>query len=335
MFARDKDHHALHRQEERKRIWAATRSVLEADAYKHKRYGKRAKSRWTLFERLIMAFGFLLKVINLYQRGLRNATDIVVTEIPLGFDNVPQDFHGYRILHLSDLHLDGKAPIDHIVCDKIKDIACDLCVLTGDYREKTHGTFKNILGPMEKIARVIRAKDGILAVLGNHDSYLMVDYLENMGIQVLANETTTICRNNARIIVTGIDDPNYYYTDQATRVLEESGSGFKMVLAHTPELFDVAAENGFSLYLCGHSHGGQICLPGGIALVTHLCCGRSLYRGTWRYADMQGYTSQGTGTVALPVRFNSQSEITLITLQKTRSDENRKDKRLAILRNLH
>jgi predicted MPP superfamily phosphohydrolase len=282
---------------------------------------------------MILVFGFFLKVVKLYQRGCRNATDIAVQEIDIGFGHLPKAFDGYRILHLTDLHLDGGEPIEHIVCRRIENLQYDLCVLTGDYRERTHGSFKAMLKPMEKIAKAIRAKDGILAVLGNHDSYLMVDYLEDMGIQVLANETTVIQRGRTRMAVTGIDDPNYYYTDQAIRVLEESEEGFKVVLVHTPELFDIAADNRYSLYLCGHTHGGQICLPGGIPLITHLCHGRQFHRGLWHHADMKGYTSQGTGTVALPVRLNSQSEIACITLRRSEFRKGKHKDRLAVLPN--
>jgi predicted MPP superfamily phosphohydrolase len=144
----------------------------------------------------------------------------------------------------------------------------------------------------------------------------MVRHLEEMGIRVLANETAIICRNEEKIAVTGIDDPHYYYTDQAVSSLEEEIAGFKIVLAHSPELYDLAADNDYSLYLCGHTHGGQICLPGGIPIFTHLYGGRRFYRGLWYYANMQGYTSQGCGASAIPIRFNTQSEIALITLRK-------------------
>jgi predicted MPP superfamily phosphohydrolase len=331
MYAKKIDLKTLSRKEEHRRIWAATRAVLERDNYKHKRYGKRSKSHWTLFERVILAFGFALKIVKMYPRGYRNATNIVVTDIDIHSDLLPRAFDGYCILHLTDLHLDGGLNIEPLVCERIRNLRYDLCVLTGDYRERTHGTFKDMIKPLRRIAKAIRAKDGILAVLGNHDSYLMVDCMEDMGIRVLANETTTIQQGNDIIAVTGIDDPNYYYTDQAIRGLEESGNGFKIALVHTPELYDVAADNGYSLYLCGHTHGGQICLPGGIPLLTHLYHGRKFHKGLWRYGEMQGYTGLGTGTVALPVRFNSQSEITRITLKRSGPGHGKRKERLAVL----
>ena len=188
--------------------------------------------------------------------------------------------------------------------------------MTGDYREKISGGHKAIIKPMQTVVSGIRAKDGMFATLGNHDSYLMADPLEKMGIRLLANETATVQRNGSRIRITGVDDPYYYYTDQTVDALERSGDGFKIALVHAPSLYDVAADNGYSLYLCGHTHGGQICLPGGFPIILHLRHGRKYYRGLWRYKNMAGYTGQGCGTVGLPVRFNTRSEVTLITLNR-------------------
>ena len=303
-------------QKEKRNIWIMTRSFLETDTYKHKRYGRKSKSHWTLFERMTGIFGLFLKATSLYQRGYRNAKNIVVKDVETYFSDLPEPFHGYKILHLTDLHLDCYEGIEDIICKKIVDLTYDLCVLTGDYRTKTKGGFKQILNPMKKLVGAIKAKDGIWATLGNHDTYLMVDFLESIGIKVLANETVTIKRENEKIAVTGIDDPHYYYTDQAAVALEESFKGFKLVLIHTPELYDVAANNGYRLYLCGHTHGGQICLPYGIPLITHVYDGKKYYRGLWRYSNMKGYTNQGCGTVGIPIRFNTQSEIALVTLKR-------------------
>jgi predicted MPP superfamily phosphohydrolase len=144
----------------------------------------------------------------------------------------------------------------------------------------------------------------------------MLDYFEEMGIKVLVNETVEIIKGDERIWVTGLDDPYYYYTDQSIRALEKTPNGFKITLAHAPSMFDAAEINGYKLYLCGHTHGGQICLPGGKPIILHLRHGRKYYRGLWQYGSMTGYTSQGTGCVGIPIRFNTQSEITLFKLNR-------------------
>ncbi len=298
-----------------KQIWYHLRANLEIDNIKHKRFGGKRKSHWTLFERLMHVFGYFLRVINVYERGKRNAQNIVVNKIDLNFDNLPVDFDGYTILHLTDLHLDCGIRLDNLICEKLKDLSYDLCVITGDFREHNHGGFKQILEPTQKIIETIQAKDGIYTVLGNHDSYLMVPYFEEMGMKVLNNETVSIRRNGQQIILTGVDDPNCYYTDQAWIELENSNGNFKITLAHSPELYDISADNGYQLYLCGHTHGGQICLPGGIPIFTHVNDGRRFNKGLWKHKNMFGYTSTGCGVSGLPVRYNSESEIVLLTLK--------------------
>ena len=301
---------------DRRQVWALTRSILESDIYKHRRYGEKRRRHWSLFEFLIRMFGVCLKTFRLYQIGYNNATRIVINSERIYFSDLPAPFHGYTLLHLTDLHTDFISGYQNIICDSIKNLSYDACVMTGDYRAKISGSIKGPLEPMKEIISTIRAKDGIYATLGNHDTYQMADPLEKMGLTVLANESIYVNRDNSRIQFTGIDDPYYYYTDQSLTALKETTAGFKIALVHTPSLYDVAAENGYQLYLCGHTHGGQICLPGGHPIILHLKHGRKYYRGLWRYRKMTGYTSQGCGTVGIPIRFNTVSEATLITLMK-------------------
>lgn len=303
-------------QKEKRREWRRTRKALEENHYKHNRYGDRKKSRWDVFEYLLRYFKIFLKPTRLYEIGYQNAQNIIVNRFSINFSDLPKAFDNYRILHLSDLHLDFIGGMANNISAAISNIPSDLCVLSGDYRMGTKGNFKQILKPLQNIMDAVHAPDGVFAVLGNHDTYAMAADLENMGIRFLANETVTISKANDQIALTGVDDPHYYYTHGAQRVLRHAYTGFKIALVHTPELYDIAAENKYNLYLCGHTHGGQICLPGGIPVVTHLDTGKRFYRGLWHYDGMAGFTSQGCGTVGIPVRFFTQSEIALITLKK-------------------
>ena len=302
---------------EKHRIWASTRSIIEALDFKRKRGGKKSKSYWTYFEGLLNLFSFFLKVFGLYKRGLENAKRIVLKEYELEFDNLPPKFDGYKIMHLSDLHLDTIDCTEDRIVDIVKNIECDLCVMTGDYRKKTHGSFKNIVRPMIKITAAINSKDGILLILGNHDTYLMADYQYHAKhFKVLVNETVLIDRDEDEISITGTDDPFSYFTDPAIMSLENAHSPFKIALVHTSELYDIAAENHFSLYLCGHTHGGQICLPGGRPIITHQTEGRKFIKGFWKHNGMIGFTHQGCGVSGLPIRFYSESEIVVFTLKR-------------------
>jgi uncharacterized protein len=300
-----------------RRIWILNRSTMENGKILHRRTGDQPKRKWNLTDSLIQVFGYFLKASGLYEYGRKNARNIAIKEIDLLFNHLPDRFNGYRILHLTDLHLDSLKGIEDVLYQKIKSISYDTCFLTGDYRAKTSGGFQNIIEPFNKVLSAIKAPDGIFATLGNHDTYLMIEYLEAKGVRVLGNEKTYIERGGQKLDLTGVDDTYYYYTTQADRIIKQSSSHFKILLAHTPDLYDLAAKNQFSLYLCGHTHGGQICLPGGLPVITHVNCPRRYASGQWNYKGLRGYTSLGCGVVGIPVRFNNQSEITVITLRKT------------------
>ncbi len=299
-----------------RQTWAENRAKLEEESIKTTRHGKKKKRYWNLFDSLIYLFGRFLKLVGLFQRGRQNSLNVIVKQINLDFEDLPEAFEQYKILHITDLHLDSITGIENVICKQVESISYDLCVMTGDYRAATKGGFQDIIKPMKQIVRSMEASDGVWATLGNHDTYLMADEFEKMGIGVLANEKVTITRKGQVVELTGVDDPHYYFTSQAENIMKQPSGHFKVALVHSPELYDIAEENQYRLYLCGHTHGGQICLPGGIPIITHLNHGRRFYSGQWNHNQLQGYTSQGCGVVGLPVRFNTQSEVTLITLRK-------------------
>ncbi len=87
------------------------------------------------------------------------------------------------------------------------------------------------------------------------------------------------------------------------------------MVCHSPERYLEAADSGYSLYLSGHTHGGQVCLPGGVALVTSATVPRRLVKGRWKYREMRGYTSRGVGTSGIAVRYFCPPEMTVVTLR--------------------
>ena len=88
-----------------------------------------------------------------------------------------------------------------------------------------------------------------------------------------------------------------------------------ILLAHSPEIFRHAAYAGFDLMLSGHTHAGQICLPGGRPLMCNARCPRYVCAGAWRFEQLQGYTSAGSGVSVVDVRFNCPPEVTLHVLR--------------------
>ena len=148
---------------------------METDSFKHKRHGQKSKSRWNLFTRVLGVFVLGMKIFRLYRLGLSNVFKIETNTHRLTFPNLPQAFDGFKILHLSDLHIDSVAGLDDAIIECIKKVDFDLCVLTGDYRQASSGVFTHILKPIQKISEHIQGEFGPLAILGNHDTYLMAN----------------------------------------------------------------------------------------------------------------------------------------------------------------
>jgi predicted MPP superfamily phosphohydrolase len=296
-------------------IWAANRFWMETENLKTRRYGGKSRQHWYALLFLIRMLELALKLSGQYQRGVRNAWDIVVRELELRLPRLPPAFDGFTILHLSDLHLDGMPGLEDVILERVGGRDFDLCVLTGDYRTELHGPIRPTMERLKPLVQGLRSRHGVLAILGNHDDCHMVAPIEAMGIRLLLNECIELARGEARLQVVGTDDVHYYFTDQAVHALENAGPLFTIALVHSAEMYDVAARMGVDLYLCGHTHAGQVCLPGGRALITHLSRGRRFYRGAWTHGGMLGITNAGVGTSGVPVRFNTRGEILVLTLR--------------------
>jgi predicted MPP superfamily phosphohydrolase len=251
-----------------------------------------------------------LRISGLLGRAQRNTRRIRVINNRLAIAELPTPFVGKRILHLSDLHADLDRRITRAIAERLQGLSYDLCVLTGDYRARTYGSFDEALSGMATIRSQLEGP--IYAVLGNHDSIRLVPEMEAIGIRVLLNETVVLEREGERLYLAGIDDAHYYQVHNIDKVTAEiPEQSVSILLSHTPEVYRHAAYAGFSAMLCGHTHGGQICLPGGIAITWDARCPRRLAAGAWRHGDMLGYTSVGTGSSVVPARLNCLPEITL------------------------
>ena len=251
-----------------------------------------------------------LKLTGLYGRGRRNAAQIEVRHNYIRLPKIPKAFDGFVILHLSDLHVDMNQGVMEHLRGILQEIKYDLCVLTGDYRGKSFGPYEETLLGMARVCAELRKP--LYGVLGDHDTIRMTPGLEEIGIRMLLNECETIERNNQRIHLAGIDDAHFYHADNIEKAASEIPQDeFSILLSHTPEIYRQAAYAGFNLLLSGHTHGGQICLPGRIPLTLDSVLPRHMGSGAWKYNDMIGYTSVGAGSSVVPARFNCPPEITL------------------------
>jgi hypothetical protein len=190
--------------------------------------------------------------------------------------------------------------------------------MTGDFRGQTFGPFEAALEGLASVRK--RLQVPVYAVLGNHDTIRMVPEIEAMGIRMLLNESVTIVRGDQRIHLAGIDDAHYYRADNIQKVASSiPRDEIAILLSHTPEVYRQAAHAGFQVMLSGHTHGGQICLPGSIPITLDSVLPRRMGAGPWRHGDLTGYTSVGVGSSIVPVRFNCLPEITLHHLRKKNS----------------
>lgn len=256
-----------------------------------------------------------LMLMGLYWRGQRNAENIQVKHNDVGSSTLPPAFNGFTLLQISDLHVEQSESAMHRLSELIPTLEYDLCVLTGDYRGPTFGPFDRALAGMKRLRAGLR--EPLYGVLGNHDTIRMVPALEDLGIRMLLNECVPIARDGQTIYLAGIDDAHYFRVDNIEKAAAEiPHDGFSVLLSHTPEIYRQAAHAGFDLLLGGHTHGGQICLPGSIPITLDSVLPRYMGAGAWKYHGMIGYTSVGAGTAIVPVRINCLPEITLHHLRR-------------------
>lgn len=258
-----------------------------------------------------------LKATGLYSRGVRNALCPIVRHVRLEFEDLPRSFDGFRILHLADLHIDALDGLAEVVADIVASLDVDLCVMTGDYRFKAQGPCDAVYPGMRTILSSIRTEQSVLGILGNHDESEIAIELENLGVRMLINETAEIFRGDESLYVIGVDDPHTYGCDDLEEALEGvPEDGFKVLLAHTPEIFEKAARSGVHLYMCGHTHAGQIRLPVIGEIIQNADCPRAYAQGEWLHDGMRGHTSTGVGSSLIPVRYNCPPEIPVIELAR-------------------
>ncbi|MBN1294165.1 MAG: metallophosphoesterase [Candidatus Latescibacteria bacterium] len=263
-------------------------------------------------EPMMIALDILLKITFLKKHAVKNSLDIRIEKNDILSGRIPQKFHGFTILQLSDIHIDGYVDGGEKLCEIIRRLSYDLCVITGDFRYLTHGDYDRCVLLTKKLVRSISCRHGVVAILGNHDFIEIVPGIESEGVTFLINDNKRISREGQSIVLAGVDDSHMYGTDDLPKALSGiSNHEFTILLAHSPSIYRKAASMKVDCCLSGHSHGGQVCLPGGIALMTNTNAPRKYIAGPWTYHNLKGYTSRGTGSSGLPARLFCPPEITL------------------------
>lgn len=299
---------------------AARRLQLEANLIKKKL--EREKGAFSL--RRILTVNRLIqlgiRLSGLEKRGFENAIAIQIVENEVFIPSLPAAFDGFRLLQLADLHCDLHPPLMEKIRSMIATIPHDAVVLTGDYHNEILTPIAESLEAMRLLIPHLHPRR--FAILGNHDYLEKVEHFEEWGLPVLLNESQPIEKDGQRIWICGVDDAHFFGTHdlQAARSVIHDDE-IKILLSHTPETHHEAAALGYNLHLSGHTHGGQICLPGGIPIYHNSPgCRRELLAGAWREGEMPGYTSRGTGCAGAAARFFCPPEVTVHSLRSKSTD---------------
>ncbi|MGB2866745.1 MAG: metallophosphoesterase [Sedimentisphaerales bacterium] len=262
---------------------------------------------------------FLLRVSLIRSVGLRNALDVRVENVELVFGHLPKGFDNIRILFVTDLHLDGTNPLADKVLSVVGNIDYDYCILGGDYTYGRNEDPDQVYSQIKRIAELLKTKSRVFGILGNYDLYRIAELLEGRGVEMLINEGIYLERKGDKIYLAGMDDPSHYKADDIVLTDGNTWDGaFKIMVCHSPAKYKESAGAEYSLYLAGDTHGGQICLPGGIVVFCGPTAGRKMASGKWSYNGMVGYTSRGVGTSRIKMRYFCPPEITVITLRNGR-----------------
>jgi predicted MPP superfamily phosphohydrolase len=240
-----------------------------------------------------------------------------ISSISLILPRLHPVFDNYRIVHISDIHMGTWITKQRLaeVVKYINTLHPDLIVITGDFvTDLNHSIFADLKNNLSRL----RSKDGVFAVLGNHDYWSnpqsIRQILEISGIIELPNKVHPVKRGDEYLNIVGVDD----YWENKARLRDVIGkfgdNEAAILLAHEPDFAEISSKtNRFDLQLSGHTHGGQVNIPyiGPIVLPMY---GRKYPVGLYQIDKMLLYTNRGLGTGHPKIRFNCRPEIALLTL---------------------
>jgi predicted MPP superfamily phosphohydrolase len=235
---------------------------------------------------------------------------IVVTAATLRMRRLPAAWDGIRIALLTDIHHSELVPAEDVL--RAVELANaqqpDMVVLGGDYVTAPDHSF---IEPVAEILASLRAPMGVFAILGNHDDDRdMPGALTRRGIAVLREQRTRLAIRGEGVELAGIS----FWTREAATLtkLVHGARDPVLLLAHDPRRLFRASALGVAGVLSGHTHGGQIVLPGIGAIAARKF---PVAAGNGRMGDTTIFVSRGVGTVYVPVRINCPPEVAIVTLR--------------------
>lgn len=252
---------------------------------------------------------------------------IVITRFEQADEGIPSEFDGFTIAHVSDLHNKEFGPQQEDIAEKVKSISPDMIVITGDLVDRRNYNLEVAMDFVEKALEIAP----VYYVSGNHEAWsgkyeLIKSRLTAAGVIVLDNEKAELKKGGSSIQILGLYDPDFltsdYFEGTDTSVMEaqlrewSADDGYKILLSHRPELFDLYGENSMDLVFSGHAHGGQFRIPGIGGFIApdqgffpKYCGGRYDEDGTCMFV------SRGLGNSVIPARLFNRPEIITVVLK--------------------
>ena len=254
-----------------------------------------------------------------------NPKNIDLVEIDIELDNLGWNFHNYRILNISDIHLGQWINPEYLseLIDYVNTLNVDLVTLTGDYFSYNFEDYKKCL---EQSLKKLAAKEGKFGVLGNHDHWMNADEIRDIfkksGVVDLSNDVRTLEKNGDFLNICGVDSCTVC-CDNLDKVLAKMKVDTpSILLAHEPDFAKESSQTDrFDLQISGHSHGGQFIVP---KFETTPFRGPNSTKypvGLYKVGNMIQYTSKGLGTNSFRIRINCKPEITIITLKTNKKQK--------------
>lgn len=240
--------------------------------------------------------------------------------------DLPDNFKGYKIAHVSDLHNAEMGASNEKLLKMLADAEPDIIAITGDIIDSRRTDIDIALNFAREAMKIAPC----YYVTGNHEARIsdydkLIRGLCELGVTVLDNAFIEIWRGDEKIILMGVADPSfkadYLFGDESEIVqsalqnLTKNRDSFTVLLSHRPELFDVYSENNIDLALTGHAHGGQFRLPfvGGV-IAPDQGFFPKYDSGIYKNKDTIMLVSRGIGNSIIPFRINNRPEVILIEL---------------------
>jgi predicted MPP superfamily phosphohydrolase len=231
--------------------------------------------------------------------------------------NLPEPFDGTTIALITDVHHGPYVPLAYIrhVVSMTNALRPDVVALVGDFIHRS----PDYVEPSIEALETLEARLGRFAVLGNHDHWeggtLCRATLDASTIDRIDNRGVWLERGGARLRICGVGDLWTDVQDSSSAIGDAGATDAVVMLSHNPDYAERLRDNRVGLMLSGHTHGGQVIIPGYGAPIVPSAYGQKYVYGLNQGPRCQVFTSRGVGTVSPPVRFLCRPEISLLTLR--------------------